>query len=240
MDSDQLALTDFDAATLTTWIPPLEPGDRLTRDEFERRYNAMPEVKKAELIEGVVYMPSPARLKRHSSPHVDVAGWLYFYRAATPGVESALNSTVRLDPANELQPDAILFIEPESGGQAKISDDDYVEMAPELVVEVASSSVSYDLGDKMKAYRRNGVHEYVVWRVLDRAIDWFVLMDGEYQRLQPDEDGIFRSKRFPGLWLDSKALLDRNHAAVLQAVQRGVQSSEHAAFVAGLAEARTD
>ena len=40
-------------------ILPLEHGDHLTREEFERRYEAMPHVRKAELIEGVVYMPSP-------------------------------------------------------------------------------------------------------------------------------------------------------------------------------------
>jgi Uma2 family endonuclease len=238
MASDQLGLTATNLGEVATWIPPLEAGDRLSRDEFERRYRAMPELKKAELIEGVVYMPSPTRYKKHSGPHGAVVGWLFAYSAATPGVELANNSTVRLDLVNEPQPDAILFIEPDCGGQVRISDDDYVEGAPELVVEVASSSASYDLGDKLKAYRRNGVREYVVWRVLDRAIDWFVLTDGEYQRLPLDEGGLFRSKLFPGLWLDGKALLERNHPAVFQTVQRGVQTSEHAAFVARLAEVR--
>ena len=238
MASDQHELTASATGDATVWIPPLESGDRLSREEFERRYNAMPELKKAELIEGVVYMPSPARLKGHGSPDADVSGWLFVYRAATPGVESAHNSTVRLDLVNEPQPDAILFIEPECGGQVRISDDDYVEEAPELVVEVASSSASYDLGPKLEAYRRSGVREYVVWRVLDREIDWFVLTNGEYRELEPGADGTYRSEVFPGLWLDRQAMLKRNHARVVQCIQLGLQSKEHAAFVERLAAAR--
>ena len=129
-------------------IPPLEAGDRLSRAEFERRYEAMPELKKAELIEGVVYMPSPVRLRRHGRPHFDLITWLGTYKAATPGVIGADNASARLDLDNEPQPDAVLFIDPAKGGQARISPDDYVEGAPELVAEVASSSVSYDLNDQ--------------------------------------------------------------------------------------------
>jgi Uma2 family endonuclease len=238
MASDQHGLTASAAGDVTTWIPPLEPGDRLSREEFERRYRAMPELKKAELVEGVVYMPSPARFKRHSGPHAAVVGSLYLYGAGTPGVEVADNSTVRLDLVNEPQPDALLFIEPECGGQVRISADDYVEDAPELVVEVASSSASYDLGPKLEAYRRNSVREYVVWRVLDREIDWFVLIDGEYRRLAPGADGVYRSEIFPGLWLDRQALLERNHARVIECVQLGLQTQEHATFVERLAAAR--
>jgi Uma2 family endonuclease len=238
MTTNQHGLAAPATGEVSTWIPPLEPGDRLSRDEFERRYRAMPELKKAELIEGVVYMPSPARFQRHSAPHAAVVACLYLYSAATPGVEVADNTTVRLDPANEPQPDAILFIEPQCGGQVRISEDDYVEEAPELVVEVASSSASYDLGPKLEAYRRNGVREYVVWRVLDSEIDWFVLTDGEYRRLEPGADGIYHSKLFPGLWLDRQGLLERNRARVVECVQLGLQSQDHAAFVERLAAAR--
>ncbi|HKI17429.1 MAG TPA: Uma2 family endonuclease, partial [Isosphaeraceae bacterium] len=142
-------------------IPPLENGDRLTRDEFERRYEAMPHLKKAELIEGEVYVGSPVHFRRHGKPHVQISCWLGVYMAGTPGVEAGDNGSVRLDLDNEPQPDAFLLIEPERDGQARISEDDVVEGAPELVVEVASSSVSYDMGKKLKVYRRNGVREYV-------------------------------------------------------------------------------
>jgi Uma2 family endonuclease len=238
MSTDQHGLTASAPGEVTTWSPPLEQGDRLSRDEFERRYCAMPDLKKAELIEGVVYTPSPARLKGHGSPHADVSGWLFVYAAATPGVETAHNSTVRLDLVNEPQPDAILFIEPACGGQVRISDDDYVEGAPELVVEVASSSVSYHLGPKLEAYRRNCVREYVVWRALDGEIDWFALTDGQYRRLEPGADGILRSEVFPGLWLDRRAMLETNRARVVECVQSGLQTPEHAAFVERLAAAR--
>ncbi len=215
-------------------LPPLEPGDRLTRAEFERRYEAMPQLKKAELIEGVVYMPSPARFQRHGRPNAHLITWLGLYESATPGVEGGGNSTARLDLDNEPQPDALLLIDPARGGQARISPDDYVEAAPELVGEVAASSASIDLNTKLHVYRRNGVREYIVWRVLDQEVDWFVLRAGQYERLAPDGAGILRSEVFPGLWLDPAALVRRDLARVLAVLQQGLASPEHAAFVARL------
>jgi hypothetical protein len=215
-------------------LPPLESGDVLTRVEFERRYDAMPHVKKAELIEGVVYMPSPTRLQRHGRPNRHLSTWLGYYEAGTPGVEGGDNTTVRLDLDNEPQPDAMLLINPECGGQCRISPDDYVEGAPELVGEVAASSVSIDLNAKLHVYRRCGVREYIVWRVLDAEIDWFILREGRYDRLAPDAEGIVRSEVFPGLWLDSAALIRGELARVLEILQRGVESSGHARFVARL------
>ena len=113
-------------------IPPLENGDKLTRHEFERRYHAMPNLKKAELIEGVVYVALPVRAKQHGKPHARIMGWLIAYEAATPGVEALDNTTVLLDTDNKPQPDALLRIE--TGGQSRINKDDYVEGAPELIV----------------------------------------------------------------------------------------------------------
>jgi Uma2 family endonuclease len=180
-------------------VPELENGDHLTRDEFERRYDAMPDLKKAELIEGVVNMPSPVRQRRHSRPHLQLCNWLGHYEAATPGVEGGDNGSIRLDLDNEPQPDAFLFIQPECGGRARISSEDYVEGAPDIVAEVSSSSVSYDLGKKLPVYRRNGVREYLVWRVLDREIDWFVLHTGRFEPMALSPDGLYRSTVFPGL-----------------------------------------
>ena len=215
-------------------VPPLEPGDRLSRAEFERRYDAMPNLKKAELIEGVVYMPSPVRVRRHGRPHFDLITWLGNYKTATPGVTGADNASVRLDLDNEPQPDAVLFIDPAKGGQARITSDDYLEKAPELVAEVAASTASYDLNTKLNVYRRNGVREYIVWRVLDRQIDWFVLRDGEFVRLPLDDAGLYRSEVFPGLWLDPAALVRGDTQSVQTALQRGLASREHADFVARL------
>ncbi len=212
-------------------VPPLQNGDRLSRAEFERRSAAMPEVKKAELIEGVVYVGSAVRADWHGEPHGLVMTWLGVYRAATPGVRLADNATVRLDLDTETQPDALLRLDPEMGGQSRLGHDGYIEGAPELVVEIATSSASYDLHDKLRAYRRNGVQEYLVWRVLNRAIDWFRLDQSEYLRLEPDAEGVSRSSVFPGLWLVVPALLMDDPGTVLAKLQVGLRSPEHEAFV---------
>ncbi len=219
-------------------ILPLENGDRLTRAEFERRYDAMPELKKAELIEGEVYMPSPVRYRRHGHPHTRLVAWLANYETDTPGVEAGDNSSVRLDLDNEPQPDGFLIIRPDYGGQARISEDDYIEGAPELVAEVASSSASYDLGKKLNAYRRNGVREYVVWRVLDRDVDWFVNRKRRFKLMPPAADGILRSTAFPGLWLDPAALVRGDKATVKATLEQGLNSPKHSQFVGRLKRAR--
>ncbi|KJH72479.1 Uma2 family endonuclease [Aliterella atlantica] len=212
----------------TTQILPLENGDRLSQVEFERRYTAMPKVKKAELIEGVVYMASPVRHKSHGKPHAVIMTWLSAYWMATPGVDFSDNATVRLDPDNEPQPDALLRIE--SGGQSFVSDDDYIEGAPELIVEIAASSASYDLYDKKRVYRRNGVQEYIVWQTFENKLDWFILQAGEYVLLQPDNN-VVRSLVFPGLWLDIAALLAGDIAKAIAVLQLGLASPEHAQFI---------
>jgi Uma2 family endonuclease len=226
--------TSMSMQTRDDVVPALENGDRLTRAEFERRYEAMPHLKKAELIEGVVYVPSPVRHRQHGAPHAHLIGWLGLYTANTPGVEVGDNGSVRLDLDNEPQPDALLFIDPTRRGQVRISDDGIIEGAPELVAEVASSSVSYDLHAKLHVYRRNGVCEYIVWRVLEQAVDWFVLRDGQYERMPRDAQGLVRSEVFPGLWLDAAALLRGDLVTLLTVVQQGLASPEHHAFVARL------
>jgi hypothetical protein len=220
-------------------IPPLQNGDRLTRAEFERRYDAMPHVKKAELIEGVVYMPSPVCHTDHGRPHFKVITWLGRYCDETPGVDGGDNSTLRMDLDNEPQPDAFLMVLPSHGGQAEIDSNGYVVGAPELVAEVAASSVSYDLNVKLNAYRRNGVREYIVWRVLDGTIDWFVLREGVYERLIPDAAGIYRSEVLPGLRLDAAALIRGDRTAVVRALEEGLAGDEHAALVSRLERAAT-
>jgi Uma2 family endonuclease len=219
-----------DKSIVTT--PPLENGDRLTRYEFERRYAAMPNLKKAELIEGVVYMPAALRFRSHGQPHADLIIWLGMYKIVTPKVELGDNPTVRLDLDNTPQPDAVLIID---GGQSRISEDDYIEGAPELVVEIAASSAAYDLYDKKRAYRRNGVREYLVWRVYDREFDWFRLEAGEYIKLEADDRGVICSRVFPGLWLEIDSLLAGEMVKVLAVLQQGLNSAEHQEFIENLA-----
>ena len=185
-------------SVLTSLKPVLESGDRLTREEFHRRYCARPNIW-TELVEGVVYVASPTRASLHGEPHASVIGWLTIYRAKRPGVHLYDNATVRLDARNEVQPDACLC-RYEPGGPR------------------VSTDASYDLHDKKEAYRRNGVREYVVWRVVDGAIDWFRLRAREYVRVEPDERGLIESEVFPGLRLDVARMLDGDVAGVLAAL----------------------
>ncbi len=212
-------------------VPKLQNGDRLTRAEFERRYEAMPEVQKAQLIEGIVYMPSPVRHTQHAGPHAIVISWLGYYVSKTPNLIISDNGTSRLDEDNEPQPDAMLMMPKNTGGTAWIDDDGYVSGAPDLVCEVAASSVSIDMHGKLNAYRRNGVREYLVVRTEDQAIDWFELIDGHYVPQPPGEEGRLRSKVFPGLWLDSQAMLDADLKKLFEVVDLGTNTPEHAEFI---------
>lgn len=219
-------------------IPELQPGDRLTRAEFERRYQAMPECKKAELIEGIVYLSSPVHYDGHATPHLCVCTWLGVYWSATPGVSAGDNGSNRLDLKNMPQPDCMMLILPECGGQVHRSKDDYIVGPPEFVAEVSGSTLATDRGPKLRTFRRHGVKEYLIWRVRDRKLEWNILVDGEYQLLNADADGVFRSEVFPGLWLDSEALLGGNLAKVLATLQQGISSSKHRKFVKELARRR--
>ncbi len=209
-------------------IPPLENGDRLSRTEFERRYQAHPEIKKAELIEGIVYMASPVRVRKHGAPHSKIIIWLGLYLEATPGLEIADNSTLRLDLDNEPQPDVAVWIE---GGNAFVDDDDYLQGAPELLVEVAASSAALDLGAKLQAYRRNGVTEYLVLLPREQEVRWFSFAAGETAQIEPDADGVLRSRIFPGLHFQPTLFWQGNLAGVLAVLRTGLVTPEHAAFV---------
>ena len=211
--------------------PLLEAGDRLSREEFERRYDRMPHLKKAELIEGIVYMGSPVRIKNHARPHAVLAHWLMLFEEETPGVFAFDNGSVRLDGDNEPQPDLALCIESGFGGQASISDDDYLEGAPELAIEIAGSSTAYDLHQKKGAYRRNGVREYLVWITGEERIVWWELHDGEYREISAEADGVLKSRVFPGLWLDAAALLRGDLKKFRSVARAGVKSRAHAKFL---------
>lgn len=222
-----------DSSSVSIPVPPLEDGQPLSRDEFERRYEAMPGLRKAELIEGVVHMP-PVSLEGHAEPHLSLVTWVGTYKAATPGVRAGDNPSIRLDTASEPQPDVCLFIDPRRGGQAEIDADDYVSGAPELVVEIARSSVHRDLGSRLAMYQRNGVREYLVWRIEARALDWFVLRQDQFVPLTPDASGFLKSESFPGLWLDAPAALADDLLRVLAVLQQGIATPEHATFVVRL------
>jgi Uma2 family endonuclease len=220
----------------TVAVPPLVAGDRLDAATFRERYDAMPPSTRAELIDGVVYMPSPL-MPDHGRESRGVVAWLGYYQARTPGVGGEDNTSTRLGPKGEVQPDHNLRIRPECGGQSGTARE-FIVGAPELIVEVARSTRRSDLGIKKDQYERAGVREYLVVALDPDEIHWFVLRDGRFQRKSPGEDGYYRSQVFPGLWLDPAALFNEDLAGLVAVVDLGVATPEHAEFVARLEGAR--
>jgi Uma2 family endonuclease len=213
--------------------PPLEPGDHLDQKTFHERYQAMPEPTRAELVGGIVIMPSPLK-KPHSRMHARVVQWLLDYEDATPGTEAHDSASTLLDPQSEPQPDACLLVSPSRRGQTR-EEDDYIVGAPELIVEVALSTEAIDLHRKRADYERAGVREYVVVALRQQRVLWWVARNGAFAELAPGPDGILRCEVFPGLWLDPAALLRRDGRRVREVLQQGLATPEHAAFVARLA-----
>ncbi|MFO0928029.1 MAG: Uma2 family endonuclease [Gemmataceae bacterium] len=212
-------------------VPPLYNGDRLAQPEFHRRYQAYPEDVKFELIGGIVFMASPLH-RGHGTASPQFNGVLFLYQAATTGVELAENMTVILGEESEPQPDLLLRIDKECGGQSDYNEESCLVGAPELVAEVAHSSVAIDLHRKRRDYQRAGVQEYVVFSVREGELHWFHFPSK--RQLKPDRQGVWRSRVFPGLWLHGPALAARDSATLIATVQQGLASPEHAAFVRDL------
>jgi len=217
-------------------VPPLAAGDKLTREEFLRRWEAHPEIKNAELIGGMVFMSSAVSVEHGESDGV-VGAWLGVYKAATPGTAFGHNTTSFI--LGDLpQPDVYLRILAEFGGKSWV-EGKYLHGIPELLTEVSYSSASYDLHLKLDLYQAAKIPEYLVVLLYEREIRWHILVNDRYQPMAPDVDGLWRSRSFPGLWLDGTALLSGDLRQVLARLQEGLQSPEHQRFVTELA-ARKD
>jgi len=228
-----LAMSTVDRQKPAT-LPPLIAGQRLDRATFHERYEAMPSSTRAELIGGIVHMPSPLSLD-HGDENEPIVGWLFLYRRSTKGVKGSVNASTFLDDEAEPQPDVSLRILPEYGGRTHY-EGEYLAGGPELVVEIARSSRAIDLGSKLRDYERAGVPEYLVYALDPQEIFWFANRDGRFVRLAPGADGCYRSEVFPGLWLDPDALFKDDLDGLIATLERGLASAEHAAFVARLAE----
>jgi Uma2 family endonuclease len=213
----------------TQRLPPLQPGEHLDQPTFHARYEAMPKEVRAELIGGIVYMPSPLR-SSHGDCHSEIQAWLTIYKGNSPGTRALVDSTLILGPDDEVQPDACLLVLPEYHGQTR-EENDYILGAPELVVEVALSSEAYDLHVKRRAYERVGVREYIVVILRERVVTWFVREEETFVSLPAGPDGIFRSSFFGGLWLDPEALLRGDTLGWERVLRAGLASQEHAEFV---------
>ena len=214
--------------------PPLRAGDRLTRDEFLRRWEAMPDLKWAELIDGIVYMASPVSTA-HGDFQFALGGWLWCYVAVTPGCAAGSDSTWLMGENSVPQPDLAMRIRPEHGGQSR-GEHGYSAGAPELIVEVSHTTGARDTGSKLRLYERSGVREYIIVRPDRRQVTWRELGEGQYREIAPDPDGLLRSRVFPGLWLDPDALWKGDFQALSAAVQRGVATPELAEFARKLAK----
>ena len=217
-------------------LPPLRDGDRLTREEFLHRWEAMPDLKHAELIGGIVYMASPT-LSTHDRFHSLMHAWLYDYARATPGCAAGLEGTWLMAADAAPQPDTTLRILPEYGGQSRVVND-YLTGAPELAVEISHSSSSRDLGVKADLYRRGGVREYLVLLTQGPEVIWREAVGQRYRKLTPASSGVLRSRVFPGLWLDADALRQWDESRVFATLSEGLASAEHSEFVRCLADRR--
>jgi Uma2 family endonuclease len=204
-----------------------EPGDRLTREEFLSRWERMPHVKLAELIDGVVYLPSPVSIP-HGRKVSFLDTWANIYAVPSSGVEVLPHVTWFLEES-AAQPDVAVRIKKEYGGKSRIADL-YPEGPPEFVAEVSRSSRSYDLGPKLDLYERAGVGEYLVALLEEQRLEWRVLRSGRYQLMPPDGAGVFRSEELPGLWLDERAFWADDLGAMLSRLEEGMASSEFREF----------
>jgi Uma2 family endonuclease len=216
-------------------VPQLLNGDHLTAPEFERRYEAVQEDQRAELIEGIVVM-SPPISSDHGKANSLFDRLLGHYATATPRTAVAVNTSVRMDGRNEYQPDVMLWIETGNMSRLRMGANGVLEGRPELAVEIALSSRSYDLHEKKAVYQRNQVPEYVVWEVMDARIQWFILKKGEYVLSNERADGLHCSRIFPGLWLNLRALVSGDDKKVFRALDRGLKSAGHKMFVKQLAK----
>jgi len=223
-------------ATVEQEVPPLVAGDFLSRDEFLRRWEAMPQLKRAELIQGVVYVPSPLSLD-HGDTDLHVGTWIGVYEAATPGCRGSQNATWLMGRRDAPQPDKSLRVLPEYGGKSHV-EGKYAAGSAEFLAEICISSTAYDLHQKLEVYERSGVQEYLTVLMQEREVRWHRLVNGAFELMPADPDGVYRSEVFPGLWLDAAALLAGDLAGVLAPLQHGLQTPEHSQFVARLAAQR--
>ena len=214
--------------------PPLREGERLSREEFMLRWEAMPDLKFAELIDGIVHMPSPLS-DHHGDFHARLTGWLLAYADATPGCVARSCGTWLMSKDSVPQPDLALRILAERGGQSQM-EGEYPAGAPELIVEISHTTSARDLGIKLRLYERSGVREYLVVRSKKKQVIWHELMEGKYGEMAAGADGILRSRVFPGLWLDESALWKQDIARLAAVAQQGLASPEHAAFLRKLAQ----
>ncbi len=215
------------------YVPPFQSGDEMDQPTFHALYETAPSGFRAELVGGIVYMPSPVS-RPHAAPHGILSTWLGVYCSETDGTEFLPDATMIMSNDDEPQPDLSLIVSPDIGGQTSVSAKQYLVGAPELAIEVAHSTASTDLHSKKRSYERYGVRDYIVVVTKSQTVYWFTRRGAKFAALAADRYGIFKSRVFPGLWLDPSALFERSPKRLLATLRLGLATSEHARFAAKL------
>ena len=219
--------------------PLLYEGQRLDQPTFHAIYERMHEDFKAELIDGLVHLAMTVHCD-HGEFDAEMIGFLVIYGVETPGTRVRSNTTAKLGPRSEVQPDSVLLVLPEFGGRTRLEPPGIQIEAPELVVEISDSTLRRDLDAKKRVYEQAGALEYVVFDVPNRKFYWFVLREGKFEALPLDADGSYHSKAFPGLWIDEAAFVGNDGPATMAALRRGLASPDHGRFVEQLAANRAN
>ena len=246
-DQTVLAVGTHDPQRRVPEADRLRDGERIPPDEFRRRCGVLEAVGvdfRVEYVNGVVRMMPPPNFAGHTHPIRVMQGLLSAYTRQTPGVIDYTESGVTLpveETSADVSPDLCLVVQPGRGGQMSVDDAGYFVGPPELVVEVANSSLSYDLGEKRDLYEAAGVQEYLVHATRERRL-LMMRRDGDrFRTVMPDADGVLASRIFPGLVFDTAAIIADDIAAAEATLDRVMQSPEVAAahqnLVASLAEA---
>ena len=237
-DQDATAFPDEGRSVLAE--PLLYEGQRLDQPTFHALYEQMGDDFKAELIDGVVYLMNMPLLADHGRPDSLMIGALVVFSIETPGTQVLNQVSTKLGIKSEVQPDSCLYIEPEFGGRASLDARGMLAAAPELIVEIGSSTLKRDLAAKKRVYEQAGALEYVVFDAKKRKFHWFILRDGRFDTLPIHPEGFYHSTAFPGFWIDPDAFSKNDGLAVMAALRRGLESDEHAAFVEQLRRNRAN
>ena len=215
---------------------PLVDGDCLSAREFLKRYLPCRGTVKAELIGGLVAMETGSETASMDLSTSMIRSCLRSYAIQTPGTQMDSDAVVVLGWDTVPQPSLVLRVLPDYGGRSRMSTTKVIEQAPELMVDFATNEGAFDQRGKLRAFRANGVGEYLVWWSDSRTLDWYTLERGEYTLVLPDFNGVLASPSFPGLRLNHSALVNQTSGAFMATLQTSLQSPEHASFVERLAK----
>lgn len=163
-----------------------------------------------------------------------VSYWLCQYRRSTPCVESLGRVSIFLDPTTEIETTAAMWLTPGADDRPRWQ---RCEGVPELLVEVTATVHNKVFRRRLRVYEQSEIHELLVVTGDPRDTALYARENGRFARVSPADDGSYRSRVFPGLWLDPSALFSDEWNEMAACLDRGMATEEHAAFVASSVEA---